>query len=140
MLDTWLIHNQIRIKKSTYYKYQTLIEKHIKPELGNTKLSDINSELLNNYIHQKLQNGRLHSGGELSPSYVKTITIILNSVVKFGIKENKIHQHTITIIKPTITKNELHILNRIEQITLEEYLLTNDSLTHLGLCFHYMQD
>lgn len=53
VLDNWLKQISISVKKSTLLKYQTLINKHIKPSLGKRIISDITSDELNQFVCKK---------------------------------------------------------------------------------------
>ena len=67
----------IRVKKSTLFKYHTIIETQIKPALGKRNNSELTSDELNQFIYQKIQSGKLSEKGGLPPSYMKTITIMV---------------------------------------------------------------
>lgn len=133
VLDKWLVQMSIRIKKSTLYKYETIIKNHIKPYLGKKNISELTSDELNTFISQKLCSGRMKTSSELSPSYVRTMAIILNSVMKYAMRENIISHKEMYISKPVTSKKELIILNQNEQKILELYLLTNISEKNLAI-------
>lgn len=133
VLDNWLIQKSIYVKKSTLYKYQNLIEKQIKPILGTRNIVDITSNELNNFIIKKIESGKLNDKGGLSSSYVKTIAIVLNSVMKYAIQENIIENKIYNISKPVINKKELQILNKNEKKLLESYIIKNLTESNLAI-------
>lgn len=55
LLDYWLDFNNSKNKQTTRNKYEFLIKKHIKPELGNVKLNKISSAMINKFIDSKTQ-------------------------------------------------------------------------------------
>lgn len=123
----------IRVKKSTLFKYHTIIETQIKPALGKRNNSELTSDELNQFIYQKIQSGKLSEKGGLPPSYMKTITIILNSVLKYAMQENLMPHKTFTISKPIVSKKELEILSQNEQKMLEIYLQNNMNESNLSI-------
>ena len=133
VLDNWLIQKSIYVKKSTLYKYQNLIEKQIKPILGKRNIVDITSNELNSFIIQKIKSGKLNDKGGLSSSYVKTIAIVLNSVMKYAIQENIIENKIYSIPKPVINKKELQILNKNEKKLIESYIIKNLTESNLAI-------
>lgn len=75
VLFLWLENNRLRLKGSTIRKYQYLIDRHILPSLGSFKLSQITSTLINSFLMQKMNSGRLDNTGGLSASYVRSIML-----------------------------------------------------------------
>ena len=135
ILRKWLDANKFRLKKSTVYKYEFLINKHIVPEIGGAKINDKFHLLLNSYIYNKVTSGRLNGEGGLSSTYVRTIMIIIHSALKFAMEENlcaPIQSINTKMIKPT-AKKELDILNHQEQQELERNLLIDMNSTKLGI-------
>ncbi len=133
VLLLWLSINQIRIKKSTETKYRNMIETHILPELGNIFVSDLNSNKINIFLDKKLKNGKVSGKGGLSPSYVKTIAVIIESALKYAQSEGYCHPLNSPILKPSIKKKELKILTPDTQELFEKILLTDIDETKLGI-------
>ena len=123
----------IRVKKLTLFKYQTMIETQIKPLLGKRNINDFTSSELNQFICQKIDSGELNQKGGLSPSYVKTMTIIINSALKYAMQENLMPHETIKISNPIVSKKELEILNASDQEKLESYLHMNLNVSNLSI-------
>ena len=74
--DEWLRINQPRLHASTYVKYQSVLEKHIKPQLGSYYPDELTSQIISN-----LSQYQLYKKG-LSPKTVKDILLILHSVLE----------------------------------------------------------
>lgn len=133
VLLLWLSINQIRIKKSTEAKYKNMIETHILPELGNIYVSDLNSNIINIFLDKKLKHGKVSGKGGLSPSYVKTIAVIIESALKYAQSEGYCLPLNSPILKPSIKKKELKILTPATQEVFEKILLKNTDETKLGI-------
>lgn len=133
VLVIWLAANQIKIKRSTATKYSYMIERHINPQLGAKKLSSLSAPLINNFLFDKLQNGRLDGKGGLSASYVKTIAIIISSALEFAANEGFCQPIRGEIIKPTTCQKEIQILSVSAQQLLEQTALEGINETKAGI-------
>lgn len=124
VLFLWLQSNQINLKEQTYAKYLYLVETHILPFLGQIKVKKIESEMINKYLLEKSQNGRLDGKGGLSASYIQTISFIINSALEFSIKEGYRRPLCGQITKPInkTKKTSVEILTVKEQGVLENYI------------------
>ncbi len=132
-IELWNKRIEITRKGGTIVKYDYLIRRHILPELGAVKLSEINTNLLNDFIYRKSVSGRIDSGGTLSPSYVRSIAIVLRSVISFAIDERMCLPFELKTIKPPIEKKAIVVLSHNEQRQLEKVLLENMDVTKLGI-------
>lgn len=133
VLELWLENNRIRLKGATIKKYANLIETQILPELGNIKLSDITSTMINDFLVHKLQCGRIDKKGGLSTSYVRSIMLIVNATINFAASEEMCLPLKSPILKPTNTKTEISVLTIEEQKRLEQYLSHNLNPTKTGV-------
>lgn len=134
----WLENNKQNHKGATEHKYLYLIEKHIIPELGSIPISKIDSLTINRFIDKKASVGRLDKKGGLSPSYLKTISFIIQSAITFAVQEKYRLPLGSTINKPSSRKKELQILSRREQNDFEVFLVDSLDYTRLGVlvCLH----
>lgn len=133
VLNMWMENNRIRYKGATENKYQYLIDTHIMPELGNVKLSQLTAPRVNAFLRQKMESGRINDYGGLSPSYVRSIMLIINAALKFAQDEQMCIPLKTPIYKPPVGKNEIPILNLEQQKKLEEYLISNLDFTNIGI-------
>lgn len=133
LIEKWMASRSIRFKGATENKYWTIIDRHIIPTLGSLELSQITPSLINEFLNDKLNNGRIDGNGGLSPSYVNTVRIIILSVVQYGVEENLCEPLKANIYKPTINNNELTVLSEKSCKKLENALLTNLDCTALGV-------
>ena len=133
VIDMWLINNFFSQKQSTKLKYQVMIEKHIKPVLGNTVVSSIDENVINHFLVVKMESGRLDQSGGLSCSYVKTMGIIISSVMNYAVSKEYCSPLKTRINKPTVEKKEIEVLTLEMQSALEKRLMCDDSLTALGV-------
>lgn len=133
VLELWLENTCLRQKGATAYKYRYMIDRHIAPELGALKLSQMTAPVVNTFLHRKLQSGRLDQTGGLAPSYVKTMTLLVQSALQFAIDEQLCPPLRSAIYKPAEEKKELPILSRADQRRLEAVLYAETDRTGLGV-------
>lgn len=132
-LDMWLVSNRVRIKHTTYDKYNYIIEKHILPGLGNFYLKELNSMQINKFLNEKLQSGGIQNNEPLAPSYVSTMSLIISSAIHYAANEDLCLNLKNPIYKPTAYNREIHILDGRDYDKLTKHLTTNIDETNLGI-------
>ncbi|MBQ8359675.1 MAG: tyrosine-type recombinase/integrase family protein, partial [Oscillospiraceae bacterium] len=115
--DEWLQVNRSRVKESTYVKYSTILEKHIKPRLGGFRLQALNTVTVEQFGHDLLYENAL------SPKTVKDILTVLHSVIKYIAKQTPTVLPPLEIIYPKVPKSETRVLSREEQTLFVQNLL-----------------
>lgn len=133
VLILWKETNRMKHKGATETKYEYLIEHHILPELGKINISHITTLTLNNFAEQKLNCGRLDHKGGLSPSYVRSMMIIITSALKFAANEGMCQPLKTSAYFPTIDKNDLEIIPPEKQEILEQFILSDINETKFGI-------
>lgn len=133
LLRKWQESNEIRLKRGTKTRYENLINSHIIPELGELKLSEISTSTINGFLRSKLLKGRLDGSGPLSPSYVRSISLVITSALNYAVAEGLMQAFKNRINKPNITKSELPILSLENQKILEQHLKAELTPTSIGI-------
>lgn len=131
--EEWFHINQIKQKASTQLKYRTMTEKHILPALGAIELQKLDESVVNDFLVQKLNNTGPHKDKGLSASYVKTMGVILNSIINYAVDMDYRNPLKSKIIKPSETKNDITIMSRNSQLDLERALLYRVTPTAIGI-------
>lgn len=126
--DEWLKLKRSRVKTSTYAKYVTVTENHIKPKLGNCFVSSITTMAVEEFAY-----GLLHSEG-LSPKTVKDVLAVLHSVLKYTERQLPFLQ-PVEVVYPKEEKKETRVLTREEQERFTEYLLHDTDIGKFGTLF-----
>ncbi len=133
LLNIWLQNNNIRQKSSTISKYKFIIEKHIIPQLGDYTIKQITPTLINNFLSEKLAGGRLDQRGGLSPAYVRTIAIIIDSAMKLAACEGWCKELKSPIIKPIQEKKDFSVFSTHEHRLLEDYIFSEPTSANIGI-------
>ena len=131
--EEWMQYRFLAQKKSTRLKYQEMLERHINPELGRYPINLLNESQINFFLSQELAFGRISDGSRLSSSYVKTMGIIVNSVMQYAVARNYCDPLKTKIQKPESQPYEIEILDLETQKKLENCLEKDQSLTALGI-------
>lgn len=114
--DEWLKLNRNRVKESTYAKYNGILEKHIRPRLGNFNVQQLTLIELEEFGNELLCKEML------SPKTVKDILTVLNSIIKYTNKQVPEDLSDLEIIYPKVPRKDMRILTKEEQTRLIRYL------------------
>ena len=138
LADAFLKQKKYQVKESTYSHYCYIINKHILPYFGNFLISEISSLLIEEYISEKLSNGRININVGLSPKSVKDILCVLKSILKYGESKGITSVKNIIGIKaPKVNKKSIDILSENEQKAIEQYVLSEDNMSFgIYLCLY----
>lgn len=123
--DEWLQMKRCKVKISTYTKYNTIIEKHIKPGLGAYTAESL-TELLVEQFTDDLMHKYL-----LSSKTVKDILTVLRSILTYAEKRGS-HIRHIEIAYPKTEKKEMRVLTRNEQEKFIQYLMKDTDYCKFG--------
>ena len=139
ILEDWLRSVKMRVKESTYARYKRLVDTHISPMLGKYDITNISTQLIEQYIDFLLTSGRLDGQGGLSAKTVSDIITIIKSTLEYA----KYHGYNVNCHIGKLTlKNKEHIemrvLTSLEQNALLHVLFENMDLYKLGvlLCLY----
>ena len=115
----WMKINESRLKKSTLAKYNSMLEKHITPQLGGCRLGELDSDRIAGFSNDLLYRKHLS---------VKTVRDILTFVHKIIVSiqaDTKNNLSFIMIPYPKMERKELRVLSTEEQQLLIQYLLND---------------
>ena len=132
LLNIWLDVNRLKHKPSTESKYRYMIDKHISPSLGYIRVRDVTEKTLNDFLLEKLNSGGIKEGNSLSPAYVRTMMVILNSAMRLAYEEGMQKQVKAKIVFPSVFQKP-SIISVQEQKVLEEYIIDHPTTTGTGI-------
>lgn len=122
-LTSWLKDKKIYLKYSTYTNYCNVIMNHIMPKLGNYQIEDLNNDILQEFILQKLENGRKDGKGGISFKYAKDIIQILKFTLPFKI-DIQLPYHPPTEVEIFSKEHQITLINHLHIITFNHILLS----------------
>lgn len=123
-LCTWLdTYCRGELKPSTIVNYETYIEKHIKPTIGNVKLCDLTPMLLQRFYQEKSKNGRLDGQGGLSPKTMRNLHTMIHTGLEKAYTIGYLTRNTADLVStPKLVKQERLYFTADEQKELQKYL------------------
>ena len=124
--EQWLQMQKSKIKESTYVKYNTIVERHIKPKLGNCFLTDVTPQVVETFKLDLLKNG-------LAPKTVKDILMVLHSILNYTAKMLPGIFPMVEIQYPKETRKEMRVLTLEEQQRFVSYLQEDMDECKLGV-------
>ncbi len=129
--EQWLSSAKLRVKESSYVNYANIVNKHIIPILGGEFMQNLTTSRLNDFIHHKLNHGRLNGKGGLSAKSVRDIMTVYRSIEAYAAREYGVRETRFTM--PKIEKKQTDILTADERKRLESYLLCNQNNTNIAV-------
>lgn len=132
-LDDWLRSSRLNTKESTYARYAHLIERHIKPHLGDIPLSQVTTQGVEDFIAEQLKSGRLDGRGGLAPKTVTDILTVIKSTMEYARYNN--YEIICNIKKLSVKKKEkeMRVLTSTEQTVLLKTLTDEMDLCKFGV-------
>lgn len=125
--DEWLRMRKTKVKEATYIKYDTALEKHIKPQLGGCFPLGITSGLIDDFTKELLLED------ELAPKTVHDILAVLHGVLKYTATLFPGVFPAIEINYPKSSRKEMRVLSREEQQRFIAYLLADMDACKFGV-------
>lgn len=123
----WLQINQLRFKKSTFIKYQTSIQKYIRPMLGTLRISQITTETISQFCSY------LIFSCDLAPKTTQDILILVHTILEYGMKHYPGQYAKVEFYYPKGKKQEMRVLSKSEYKKLSEYLAADLCPCKLGV-------
>lgn len=125
--DEWLRLRKSKIRESTYIKYDTILEKHIKPKLGGCFPQGITTD-----IADKFSKELLYEDG-LAVKTVHDVLVVLHGILKYTAAQFPGTFPTVEINYPKERRKEMRVLSREEQERFVRYLLADADNCKFGV-------
>lgn len=113
--EEWLQGCWGAVKDSTYAKYETVLRRHILPELGQLGARELDTERVEEFKAKLLADG-------LSPKTVRDILAVLRAILKGAAARHPGAMQSVEIRCPKENRREVRVLGMEEQGRLVEYL------------------
>ncbi len=122
----WLNMNANTIKKTTYYKYKSMISTHLTSGIGRIPLKNITSETIPAFVNEKL-----HGNKPLSPKTVNDLLVILGMAFTYAEQEFGFRKPAFRRVREE--RKEMRVLLATEQEKLETFLLEDMDCYKMGI-------
>ncbi len=133
LLTDWMNSIRMNVKESTYSRYTVIIDKHIRPELGEILIADLTSEVIGEFTCKMLHQGNLKKSGGLSPKTVTGFVSVIRLALEYGAKKGYKCPVNLVIQNPRQTVPKIQILTWEEQKKLEGILLKENTNISFGI-------
>lgn len=133
-IEIWLENKKYYIKESTYASYANNIYNYVIPILGNYKLSELNHNLIQDYVLELSQHGRKRDQKGLSNKTIKDTIMVVKSTIHAAVNEHLITPFDLKFNYPKEDfKKSISTLNSVQQRRLTKYLVNNLNYKNLGI-------
>lgn len=119
----WLKNQKIYLKYSTFTNYCNISHNQIIPNLGNYEVDQLNNDILQEFILNRLKEGRCDGKGGISQKYAQDIIAVLKLTLG---KE-------VEIQLPYSPPKEVEIFEKSDQVTLINSLQSNICHKNFGI-------
>lgn len=129
----WMLLIRPQVKESSYVKYQSLIENHIIPELGDIPLEKFSTEVVEAYIQTQLTSGRVVDRKGLSPKTVKDSLSLIRQILNWAESQHCKIPCQVQLLKVKVKIRQVSVLSVVNRKKLERYLIEEESLIGEGI-------
>lgn len=119
----WLKNQKIYLKYSTFTNYCNISHNQIIPNLGNYEVDQLNNDILQEFILNRLKEGRCDGKGGISQKYAQDIIAVLKLTLG---KE-------VEIQLPYSPPKEVEIFEKSDQVALINFLQSNICHKNFGI-------
>lgn len=117
----WLAATRLRVKASTYGKYERIVRLHILPALEKQRMDRINQAQIERFATALIESG-------LSPKAAQDVLMVTKTILKYA--KCAIDFSAITI---KCEPKEMRALSKFEQDILAQYIMKNADAAALGV-------
>ncbi len=121
LLNEWIKYTSIKVKATTLDNYKSIIDNHILPKMTGKLVNKISVNYLNNFVADKLKNGKLNGQGGLSPQSVKNIARVIKGAFKYGEEVYSIKNNARLMSLPKGRNSKIQVLTDDEIISIRNY-------------------
>lgn len=134
-LNDWMTHYVMpSAKMKTIAYYNTIIERHIVPDIGDYGLEELSPLLLQQYVTKLLKSGNKRNGAGLAPNTVNSIITVIQSSLKQAQMVGVTTCYSANQIKRPKTKGkEASCFTIEEQKKIEKYILEKKKPKLVGI-------
>lgn len=135
LLLMWLdTYEKERVKPRTYSRYQSIIELHLAPELGEISIENLTCHTIQNFISEKKKNGNLRSGETMSASSINLTINVLRMAFEYAVDMEICPKNPCLRLKrmPNDSR-QVEAFSQDEQKRIEAYIAASDDRRLFGI-------
>ena len=132
IVEEWFHTKSFQCKKSTFVKYEYIINKYLLPHFGQNDIQEITRDNVQAFISDLLeQGGRKHQG--LAPKTVNGIISVMKNIFDYATVNKGYTLMSFTDLYVKQIQKPMRILSSAEQDILTKHLIANLNFTNLGI-------
>jgi integrase len=128
----WLPSIRTQVSEQSYRRYTSMVEQQILPVLGETRVDYLTVADIDDFLKEKLKNGRVDGKGGLSMKSVKDLSWLLRSALKLVEWDYSFVVNEHEFIQSQHPKHELELLSVDQAETLVKYLTQHLDRSNAG--------
>lgn len=133
ILVSWLESQRLNKKESTYARYYQIVHTHLIPDIGFIKIERMSTKLIEKYMAQLIESGRIDGAGGLSAKTVSDILAIIKATIAYAKCNDYSLQCNLDKLYIKQQNTEMRVLSIDEQQKLTLVLLEETDLTKFGI-------
>jgi integrase len=130
--EQWLKSKQLRVKESTYNKYQNVVRKYILPHIGQVTVNDLTHAHIQELCDTLLNHGGKNGKGLSEKTVADTIGVI-RSITQYAVAMGHSSSFDVRAVHVRCQPRELRILSQRDQQALYAYLCDHPSRYNAGI-------
>ena len=131
-MTEWLTGMKTAVRSSTHATYTTLVDTHIKKNLGSVRLQDLTAARLNALYSDLLTKGRANGKGGLSPATVRYVHSVIRKALSDAMKENLITRNVADAARvPRVSRPQIRTWSAREVRTFLNHVREDPSVRRL---------
>lgn len=130
--EQWLVRQKIRVKESTYNKYNNILHGYVLPYIGDICIQDLSVACITELSDTLLLCGGKRGTGLSEKTIADTISVI-RSIVRYSANMGYCCPADLNAIRIRQKIRELRTLSPMDQQTLYCYLCKNPSVHNIGI-------
>ena len=114
-MSDWLEHTaKPSIRQKTYERYECTLRRYIMPNIGNTLLSELTRNSLQQFLSKLSMQGN-KDGGALAPSTVNAVRRLIKTALDMAVADNLLKVNVANVTKAMkVTKKQISVFSREE--------------------------
>lgn len=130
----WLSTKKIYLKESTYYNYSLIIYNYILPYFENSSMSDIDENIIQEFLLYLIKNGTKNKSKGLSVKTTKDILMVLKMILRAADKKGIYTYKKLELRYPNIIgERKINIVINEEKQKLVQAIYHNMNLRTIGM-------
>ncbi|WP_298022490.1 site-specific integrase [uncultured Dysosmobacter sp.] len=129
-LDQWLVSVEGTVRPTTFTRYRGTVENHLKPYLGNRKLSQLTAKDIQRLYETLAKEGRQDGQGGLSSGTIRGIHAVFHGALKAARQANLIAKNPIEELEPPKFRYRDKQVLTDEQLDVFMKIITEDEIWH----------